>query len=241
MTTLTENIALVDKGTGLAGKGLVVIWNGIREDKREDFMEWHPRQHMVERLSIPGFLRGRRCIALEGAPEFLTLYELSSPEVLVTDVYKQRLLNPTEWSSATLPGFTDNTRGACQILYSEGYAMGGFMLTLRFAAQDGRESELIEAVQHNAMPGFTGLSRVTGAHFARNDTSLTGGNAGNQRGRVISLPELVVLIEGSNAKAVAAAGDALLSDSALEGFGAKPEITRGLYQLEYSIQSLAAG
>jgi hypothetical protein len=63
MTTIAENIAGTGKGTGLAGAGLVVIWNGIRKDMREDFMEWHPRQHMVERLSIPGFLRGRRCIA----------------------------------------------------------------------------------------------------------------------------------------------------------------------------------
>ena len=55
MTTVAANIASTDKGKGLAGSGLVVIWNGIREDRREDFMEWHPRQHMVERLSIPGF------------------------------------------------------------------------------------------------------------------------------------------------------------------------------------------
>ena len=240
MTTLEENIASTGKGRGLAGKGLVVIWNGIRDDRREDFMEWHPRQHMVERLSIPGFLRGRRCIALDGATEFVTLYELASPEVLLTDAYKERLLSPTEWSSATLPAFTDNTRGACRILFSEGYAMGAFMLTVRFAAKAGREAALVDALQ-KVMPAFTGLRRVTGAHFARNDPSLTGGNAGNQRGRVIKLPELVVMVEGSDATAVASAGEALLGNAVLEGFGADGEILRGLYQLEYSIQALAAG
>lgn len=237
MTTVADNIASTDKGKGLAGSGLVVIWNGIRDDKREDFMEWHPRQHMVERLSIPGFLRGRRCIALEGAPDFLTIYELQSPDVLLSDVYKQRLANPTDWSSATLPAFTDNTRGACRILFTEGYAMGGFILTLRFAAQEGCESALIGAVRET-MPRLTSTPRITGAHFAQNDTSLTGGNAGNQRGRVILLPELIVMIEGSEAGAVAAAGEALASNDALGRMGAQPEVQRGLYRLEYSIPRL---
>jgi len=48
-----------------------------------------------------------------------------------------------------------------------------------------------------------------------------------------------VLIEGSAAKEVAAAGAALLSDAALIGWGAKPKVQRSLYQLEYSIQNIA--
>ena len=236
MTSVAENIAATAKGRGLAGTGLVIIWNGIRADKREDFMEWHPRQHMVERLSIPGFERGRRCIALDGTTEFLTVYELTTPDVLLTDVYRQRLANPTEWSTATLPAFTDNTRGACRLLFSEGVAMGGFMLTLRFGAQAGRERELVDNVRA-LMPRISTLPRITGAHFAQNDLSLTGGNAGNQRGRVIMLPDLVVMIEGSDAKTVAATGEALASDDTLRGMGAA-DVARGLYQLEYSISRL---
>lgn len=239
MTTLADRIATTDEGRGLAGTGLVVIWNGIREDMREDFMEWHPRQHMVERLGIPGFLRGRRCIALSGAPQFLTVYELQAPEVLLSDVYKERLGHPTEWSAATLPAFTENTRGACRILHTQGYAMGGVMLTLRFTAMAGRDTKLIEAVCGEVMPRFAGRPRITGAHFARNDMALTGGNAGNQRGRVIHVPDLVVLIEGSEAEAVEAAGQELLSDAELRRLGAETPIDRALYRLEYSVQNLA--
>lgn len=223
----------------LAGTGLVAIWNGIRPDMREDFFEWHPREHMVERLGIPGFLRGRRCIALDGATEFLTLYELSSTDVLQSEVYKTRLTNPTPWSTRTLPGFTDNTRGACQVEFSDGYAMGGFVQTLRFESQPGQAQALIGAVL-KVMPQCTPVPRVTGAHFVRNDVSLTGGNAGQQRGRVIMLPELIVLLEGSDAAAVKAAGERLLGDADLVHWGAKPDVVRGLYQLEYSIQNLAS-
>lgn len=239
MNALAERIATTDEGEGLAGTGLVVIWNGIRDDTREDFMEWHPRQHMVERLGIPGFLRGRRLIALAGEPEFLTVYELREPEVLLSEVYKQRLGSPTPWSAATLPAFTANTRGACRVLHSRGYAMGGVMLTLRFTTQEGSDARLLASVRDEVMPRFTRLPRITGAHFARNDMALTGGNAGNQRGRVIHVPDLVVLVEGSDADAVAAAGDALLGDAALVRMGAQPDIVRALYRLEYSIQNLA--
>lgn len=223
----------------LAGKGLVAIWNGIRDDMREDFFEWHPREHMVERLSIPGFLRGRRCIALDGSTEFLTLYEIRDTDVLLSEAYKTRLLNPTPWSTKVLPGFTDNTRGACQILFSEGHAMGGFVLTLRFEAQPGREQELLDAVVREAMPRFAPTARIAGAHCVRNDVALTGGNAGKQRGRVILLPDVIVLIEGLDAAAVKDAGERFLSDAQLQAWGAKPEVVRGLYQLEYSIQNLA--
>jgi hypothetical protein len=226
------------KGKGLAGTGVVVIWNGIREDLREDFFEWHPREHMVERLSIPGFLRGRRCIALDGATEFLTVYELRNPEVLLTDVYKQRLGNPTPWSTLTLPGFTDNTRGACRILFTEGYAMGAFVLTLRVKAQQERDGQLVAALT-DTLRMLTGMPRITGAHLVRNDAELTGGNAGNQRGRIIHLPDLVVMIEGSDRTAVASAGEHF-ADAKLGAWGAEAESVRGLYQLEYSIQALAA-
>jgi hypothetical protein len=223
----------------LAGKGAVIIWNGIRDDLREDFFEWHPREHMVERLGITGFLRGRRCIALDGATEFLTIYELRDTDVLLSDEYKTRLTNPTPWSTKTLPGFTDNTRGACQIDYSEGHAMGGYVLTLRFEAQEGRSADLVEALRREVLPKATPQPRIASAHLLHNDVSLTGGNAGNQRGRVIHLPELIVMIEGLEAEALKALGESLLSDAKLQALGAKPGVVRGLYQMEYSIANLA--
>jgi len=113
------------------------------------------------------------------------------------------------------------------------------MLTLRFTAEAGRDAALIDALRDEAMPRFAGLPRITGAHFVRNDMALTGGNAGNQRGRVILVPDLIILVEGSDAQAVEAAGQAVLSDAALVRMGARAEIARGLYRLEYSIQNLA--
>ena len=223
----------------LAGKALVAIWNDIAPELREDFFEWHPREHMVERLGIAGFLRGRRYQAVDGGVEFLTLYELRDPGVLVSDVYKTRLNNPTPWSTKTLPGFRNNVRGACRIHFSEGVAMGGIMHTVRFRAPEGEEATLVEALKRDVLPGFASQPRVTGVHLVENDASLTAGNAGNQRGRVISLPHLVILVEGSGVDGVREACGPRVSAERLRTLGATGEVEASTYRLEYSIQSLA--
>jgi len=48
----------------LSGSGVIAIWNDITEEGRANFYEWHDREHIPERVGIPGFLRGRRYIAL---------------------------------------------------------------------------------------------------------------------------------------------------------------------------------
>ena len=222
---------------GLAGNALIAIWNDIAPEMREDFFEWHPREHMVERLGIPGFIRGRRCSAVEADVEFLTLYEVANAEVLVSDVYKERLTHPTPWSTRTLPAFRNNVRGACRIHMTEGYAMGGFVQTVRLRAHDGREQELVDALR-TGLAGLVDEPRITGVHLVENEVSLTAGNAGNQRGRLIQLPHIVVLIEGSTADGVRAVCREHLAKSRLRALGAVDEIHDGLYQLEYSIQNL---
>jgi len=75
----------------LAGTAVVAIWNDITGDDRANFYEWHNREHIPERLGIPGFLRGRRYRAIEGtAPgdrEYFTLYEVRNLAVLGSEAY----------------------------------------------------------------------------------------------------------------------------------------------------------
>ena len=222
----------------LAGKALVAIWNDIAPEMREEFFEWHPREHMVERLGIPGFLRGRRYSAVDADVEFLTLYELSDVDVLVSDVYKQRLTHPTPWSTKTLPAFRNNVRGACRIRFSEGYAMGGFIHSVRLRAPEGQESVVVAALKREILPGLVDLPRVTGVHLVENDIALTAGNAGNQRGRVISLPHLVILVEGSTVDGLREVCARRLGSDRLRALGVLDEMHHGLYQIEYSIQNL---
>ena len=82
----------------LLGDALVAIWHEVPRQARADYFEWHNREHMAERVAIPGFLRGRRYCAIVGAPEFCTLYETQSLDVLTGPDYTARLNDPTLWT-----------------------------------------------------------------------------------------------------------------------------------------------
>jgi len=118
----------------LAGEGIVAIWNGIRPEGRAEFFEWHTREHMLERVAIPGFRRGRRYSALEGEPEFFTLYETDTTAVLTGADYLARLNAPTPWTRRATVAFTDTSRSLCRVALSIGPGEGGLMMTWRLDA-----------------------------------------------------------------------------------------------------------
>lgn len=223
----------------LLGQGVMAIWNDITPEGRAMFYEWHPREHMPERLGIPGFRRGRRYIGIGAAIEFLTLYETASAEVLVGDDYRARLNSPTPWSKAATAAFRNNLRGVCRVAFSQGHADGAFLVAIRLKPMAGREAELERHLAAVALPPLLARAEVTGAHLCICDPRLSGTDTDLQRARRIGLPDWVVLIEGSTAAGAEAAGEALLAEGALPAHGADPEaeptIAADLYRLEYSL------
>jgi hypothetical protein len=222
----------------LAGSGAVIVWNDIADEGRDEFFEWHARQHMPERLNVPGFLRGRRCIAVDASVEFLTLYEVADVDVLDSEVYRTRLAHPMAWSAKVMPHFRNNVRGGCRVRYTDGPVMGGFVLSLRIESDAERREALLGRLVDDVMPQVVREPRITGAHVCVNDPSLSGGQVGARQGRYITQPDVVVLVEGSTAQGVRTVGDRLLADARLAAPGARPGVVRGLYQLEYSLQKL---
>jgi len=217
----------------LAGEGVVAIWNGIAPEGRTEFFEWHNREHMPERVGIPGFRRGRRYIAKYGTPEFFTLYEAESPEVLVGQDYLNRLNNPTPWTQRVPPMFfRDTSRGVCRVKLSLGVGQGGYMLTLRFGAQDGREAELEKYLRHSALPPLADIVSVVGVHLCIADKSGSAIETAERRGRKVDVPDWLIMIEAAEAEAADKASDQLLAGD-LAKHGARPGVERGLYLLQF--------
>lgn len=121
---------------GLAGRGAVAIWHDIAPEGRADFYAWHGREHMPERVGIPGFRRGRRYIAAHGMPEFFNLYETATPAVVVGVDYLRRLNDPTPWTMASVRHFRNVARALCEVAASAGEGQGGLMATFRYALPD---------------------------------------------------------------------------------------------------------
>ena len=90
----------VVNGPRKTGNGLLLVAIDVAPQHEAELHRWDDEEHARERMAIPGFLRVRRFQALEGAPKFLALYDIESPEVLETPEYKY-------WSG---PGTTDFTK-----------------------------------------------------------------------------------------------------------------------------------
>jgi hypothetical protein len=158
----------------LAGEGAVAIWNDISEAGRAEFYAWHLHEHMPERVGIPGFLRGRRYRAADAAtqPEFFTLYETSSFQVLQGSDYLARLNDPTDWTRAATAHFQTTTRSLTRVVASHGVGSGGAMLTVRFDIADEAVDDVVPRLT-SALEAAARLPRISGAHLLGSDAGMS--------------------------------------------------------------------
>jgi hypothetical protein len=212
----------------LAGEAVVAIWNGIAPDGRVAFYDWHLREHMPERVGIPGFLRGRRYIAMEPdtQPEFFTLYEVATMQVLQGSDYTNRLNAPTALTKSTTAHFRDTSRALARVLDSSSPGMGGVLLSVRFAAAAPASRTLADAVRAAGC-----LPRITGAHLCVADDASSGASTAESKGRtdIQPPPGWFALLEATDAEALRDA----LTDATLLAAGARGDFRRGLYRLEH--------
>jgi len=197
----------------LAGMGVVAIWHDILPDARQEYHEWHSREHMPERVGIPGFRRGRRYVALEGAPEFFTLYEADSAEVLGGLDYLNRLNAPTEWTRRMMPSFRNFARSLCRVVVTSGTGSGGVMLTMRFDVAAAHRASALEALAQRILQPLTYAGGVTGVHLCVADEAASRIETTEKKTRpdAMQVPTWIALIEGISSASVRGAGDTLAS------------------------------
>jgi hypothetical protein len=218
----------------LLGKGAVAIWHDAPRDGREDYFEWHNREHMHERVGVSGFLRGRRYGALDGQPEFFTLYETESLAVLTGPDYTARLNNPTPWTRRVAAQLQNGVRSLCTVALSVGAGQGGLMATLRYDLADGAEAKHRDWLE----PTLRELVKrpgVTGAHLCLGDLAASSVQTAEKKMRPVQAktPNWVVLVEGGAERAsLQGACAELLPLGKLVETGAI-DLAAGLYQLQY--------
>jgi hypothetical protein len=219
----------------LSGKGAIIIWNGITDEARAQFYDWHNHEHMPERLGIPGFLRGSRYGATSPAtqPYFLTIYELADKGIATSAPYLARLNAPSDWSRSTMLHFRHMIRALTEIERSEGAGPGGAMAAVRFEDSD-RGAVALAAVRKSGgvISELARMPRITGAHLCVTDPSASAAKTAESRHRNDSIvaPIGIVLIEGCDAAAVAAAVAALHASCVLD----QAALTIGTYALEHT-------
>lgn len=181
----------------LAGSGAVAIWHDIAPEGRDAFYAWHGTEHMPERASIPGFLRGRRYAAIAGAPEYFNLYETTTTAVLSGRDYLDRLDHPTPWTVATVKHFRGVARSLCGVVHSIGAGEGGLIATFRYDVASARAGEH-RAAMTRALDALAAAPGIAGAHLLEADEAASAIETAEKkaRGTATAIPRWIVLVEG---------------------------------------------
>lgn len=216
----------------LLGTGALAIWHNLADDFRTEFVEWHNREHLPERLEVPGFRCGRRFHAVEGGPEYFNLYETDDVGVLSSATYLERLNHPTPWTRRVVPGFRDVARSICRVEFSAGVGQGGVMLTQRFAVAETDCARVSDALVSRILPEIAARAGITGAHLCRADTAASAVKTAEAlaRGTPTAIPAWMVLLEGVRAAPAKSGAETIASALASAAPGAR--IDTAVYQLE---------
>ena len=191
----------------MLGKAAVTIWCDVAPEVREEFDHWHGHEHMPERLSIPGFLRGSRWVSADGGSYFI-LYEVESEATLTSPSYLERLNSPTPWSRKMMPHHRHMVRGLCRVEASSGSALGQALLTVR--SWSATTLDLAALASRKGVVAAHLLRSIAKPPPQTTEQELRGGDTS---------PDVVALVTGYNEAAVAASAVA----------GARV----GLYRLAY--------
>jgi hypothetical protein len=186
----------------IAGKGMLLTSMNVDAADEAEFNRWYDREHLEERVAIPGFLEARRYVAHQGSPKYLCLYSVRTFDVLDSPAYRTALNNPTDWSKATLSRFKNMIRAVARITVSRGQGRGAALGIIRLRPADGGQEKLRVALQNELDPGM--LDGIISMHLIESDSALSRPITDDPPVADPGAGDWFVLIDGTDVNAVSA-------------------------------------
>ena len=175
-------------------KGLLAIWADVDEDYRIEYQKWHNCQHMIERVSIPGFQVGRRYQGIGEAPDFLMYYETDDSKVMAGGSYMHAINHPTPWTREAITHLKNIVRSIYSLMSSAGQKApteACYLFLIRFNLKPGDENKLIQWFKEEHLSRVTAIPGVYRARLYEMDDDVSsisteerkihGGKAGLQK------------------------------------------------------------
>jgi hypothetical protein len=219
----------------LLGSAAMLLSFDVDPDAIDEHDRWHTHEHLPERLSIPGFRRGTRWVAIAGAPRYMVLYEVSSLQTLESDAYLTRLNNPTPWTSRMMPHYRGMSRGLCAVLGSFGYGQGGSAALIRFTADASSRAGLQRWLLQEALPAVPQMPGLGSAHLLQGAQAASMTNEQRIRGADRGVDSAIV-VTGYDADALTACAMRWCGADGLPARGAR-DLASATYRLSYSVAS----
>ncbi|MBU9541917.1 hypothetical protein LGM48_01680 [Burkholderia multivorans] len=175
--------------------GQLCVWTDIDPAHEADFNAWYDREHMQERVAIPGFTHARRFRATDrGLRKYLALYVTDTLDVFRGDAYRRAFAQQTAWSLANFERMTGTQRRVGELTIEAGDGEGAHLALFVLPP------ERIDVAQLRAR--FDAALREPGVHAARlfrTTPELSAPIGADAAARPAA--DALVLIEGSDAAA----------------------------------------
>jgi len=228
---LCGRIAANAVGSALLGAAAVVIWNDVAPQGRRQFYDWHDKEHIPERLAIPGFRRGRRYARAGHSPEWLTVYETDDLGVVTSTAYLARLNSPTPQTTKTLQYFRNTSRAVCRLVCTSGSSSGGHVLAMRFDAGSARGNALGDHASSELFPTLMQRTGVVACHLFGADEAASHVQTAESRTREFDVPSCVLLVEATTSDAAERAR-ALVDSTGFHDLGVTMRGDAATYSME---------
>lgn len=217
----------------LLGKTALALSFDIAAEAIVEHDNWHSHEHFRERMSIPGFMRGSRWLALSGEPGYFVLYEVADIDTLASPAYLERLNNPSPWTAKMMTHYRGMKRGFCRVTCSFGLGLGQVGLLLRFSPEPEKETGLRLWLSRELLPALPSRVGLVSAHLleaaAKPELTREQGIRGKDAG-----VDWVVLVTGYDLGSVEALANNEFSAQQLDARGATGAAA-GIYQMRHSL------
>ena len=220
----------------LLGRGVLAIWNGIAAGYEGEFLEWHVKEHIPERVAVPGFLRGRRYVSVDGTPAYFNFYETETYQVLSSEPYLARLNDPTPWTRKVVSNFKDTSRTICDVAHSAGQGVAAWIETIQLQTSLDAP-DFSRRMTAQLLPQIATQRGVTGVHLLRGVPEANRKDTAEKAMRGVRDKEAdwILLIEAVTAQAARDLRSGLTGHTSLAHHGATGRPVRGLYQLDFAL------
>lgn len=177
--------------------GMLFVASDVDAADDADYNRWYDREHVEERVRIPGFLSGARYSSLEGGRQYLGLYRTESLAVFGSAGYRAAFEKQTPWSIANLDRMRQPMRRVCAVRAVTGFGSGSHAVVLPLAA--AADAEALAAHAARVGQALAEQAGFVQSYLLVPDTALsTPLPRESTEGRV---PQPMLVIEASNAHA----------------------------------------
>ena len=152
-------------------RGQLCIWTDIDPAHELDFNRWYDREHMQERVAIPGFQSARRFQAIGNCPRpWLALYYTDTLEVFRSDAYRKAFANQTDWSLRNFERMRGTQRRVGELVIEAGQPGGEGGALALFVVPEGHVEQ---GTLSDALSKVVTEDHVISAAVLRTDSGLS--------------------------------------------------------------------